>query len=297
MNKKLAFLEELWSVWASLGLYVNSSSVISASPETALIGLAVFGRYDQRLFDEALSLISSHPTLFRPCYIKYWRSFLSAGAEKCLCLILKIAGISDRGSQENSILPDTMCSPLFLDDNGEPIFQGEQFDPFFQECGFTRNKFIPSKISPQLDVIARANTWVRLRLTIGLNANADIMLILLHKSTLSAPILSALLGISTKSAWLILQDFMAAGWVTKKTIGRKDRYTVTEEFQRAFSYFKHKKMKWSPLDWILAGYTLEDIIPPGASVNYKKFSAQQRDKKMAHVLKLKDQMQVDGQSL
>ena len=50
------YIEELWSVWRSLGVY-SEGAVLSMAPEEAIIGLCILGRYDQRLFDEALSFI------------------------------------------------------------------------------------------------------------------------------------------------------------------------------------------------------------------------------------------------
>ncbi|MBW1814096.1 MAG: hypothetical protein JRJ39_10645, partial [Deltaproteobacteria bacterium] len=53
------YIEELWSVWRSLGVY-SEGIVLPMAPEEAIIGLCILGRYDQRLFDEALSFIIQH---------------------------------------------------------------------------------------------------------------------------------------------------------------------------------------------------------------------------------------------
>ena len=49
-------LDELWSVWCSLGVY-SEGKISPMAPEEAIVGLCIFGRYEQRLFDEALTFI------------------------------------------------------------------------------------------------------------------------------------------------------------------------------------------------------------------------------------------------
>jgi hypothetical protein len=57
------FLEELWNVWCSLGIYTDGRTYAMA-PEEAVVGLCIFGRYEQSLFDEALTFILQYSRIF-----------------------------------------------------------------------------------------------------------------------------------------------------------------------------------------------------------------------------------------
>ena len=140
------YIEELWSVWRSLGVY-SEGVVLPMAPEEAIIGLCVLGRYDQRLFDEALSFI-----------IQYSR-FISKN--RLLSLVKKIDEDSKMvfhivAAYLEKMSNDRRFTALFKHFNklneksffrslqNRVFFTGKKEDHLFLQFGFKRNIFTKS---------------------------------------------------------------------------------------------------------------------------------------------------------
>ena len=279
-------LERLHRGWAAMGLFIQSAEPLPSYPEALVVGLATVGRYDQRLFDEALSFLKCHPRILRSNYFKFWSTVLRDEDKACLRLILNFCGI-------NNILPApsdliTPC-PLFLK-SGRPPYVGHQVDPLFESQGFLRNPFEISGMVPDLSRAAQINPWIRMRLSSGILAQSDLLVLVVNTPQITAPIVSDLLGITTKSAWTNLQDLVTAQWLTKKTIGRRDFYSPTPSFLNAFSFLVVSSMETAPLLWIEAAIRASWLPPIEQSPDYQRLWLQQKEKELLPLHKIGDRL-------
>jgi hypothetical protein len=259
-------LTKLWSTWSGLGLY-SEIKPVSASPETCLIGLACIGQYDQRLFDEALSLLKSHSGIIRMPFINYWMNMMDNDSKHRLALILGFCGISKK--HHSKALNPTRN--LFINTQQTPYINGRLIDPSFKDYGFIRNEYIMSSNVPSMLTISKRNAFVKMRYTSGFQAQSDAWVYLLHYQTMSVPKLQSILGITSKSAWNILQSICQAGWITKKTIAKIDHYKITSETSRTFSYLKTSKLQCTPVDWIRLSHSLSAVGMNKVSDSYYDF--------------------------
>jgi hypothetical protein len=244
-------LEQLWSVWAGLGLYTENKP-ICASPEACIVGLSCIGHYDQRLFDEALSYIHAHSGIIRIPFINYWMKMIDPSSQSRLALILDFCHLSPK------IKTPVVTPPInfFKNIQQTPVFNGSRIDPEFEKYGYLRNPYISSTNVPSIHSVAEINPFVKMRLTSGFQAQSDAWIYLMYYKKLTVPKLQSLLGVTPKSVWNILQSMFQAGWVTKTTMGKTDLYKITPEATKTFSFIKTPRVQSSPVDWVLLGHKL-----------------------------------------
>lgn len=247
-------LDLLWSTWSGLGLYAQAKP-LTASPETCLVGMACIGHFDQRLFDEALSLVRAHPGIIRVPFVKYWAKMMDPNSQCRLNLILDFCKIPKLQTQSTVNPPEN----FFKNTNQTSSLNGRQLDPYFEKFGYKRNPFLHSNHVPELTKISDMNPFVKMRLTSGFQAQSDVWVYLLHFKELTIPKIQSLLGVTAKSAWNVLQNMHQAGWVTKKSIGKIDFYKISPNANKAFSFIKATKIQCTPGNWIKLAHRISII--------------------------------------
>jgi hypothetical protein len=281
-------LQSLYDGWASLGLPFHGTGCTPALPEALVIGLVTVGRYDQRLFDEALSFLHRNPRIFRSNYFKAWHKFLQPDDQQCLQDILEFCSIKGFGASSNSTKKPER---LFLHE--QTGFVGPKLDPWFESKGWVRNPFEPSTMTPDLKQAALANPWVKMRLSFGILAPSDTLVLAVNSKVLSAPKLGLILGISPKSAWSILQDHVLAGWLTVKTVGRKDFYRPTKDFLKSFSWLRQDESLCTPLDWIESSFRQRWKAPASSSKDYLLMWQKDKEMELEPLQGVRDRLQMD----
>ena len=263
------YIEELWSVWRSLGVY-SEGVVLPMAPEEAIIGLCVLGRYDQRLFDEALSFI-----------IQYSR-FISKN--RLLSLVKKI----DEDSKIvfhivaaflEKMSNDTRFTALFNHFNklneksffrslqNRAFFTGKKEDHLFLQFGFKRNIFTKSDKLRNLKFVSDNNQWVKAKLVFGNTVRADTVMELICNKKCTGPTIAFNTGYTQKSIWNVLTDFESAGLVTGKKHFNRIIYCLSNAGEKQFSQFRIKKKPPDISRWIKSGHYLSAFIklPQNAS--------------------------------
>ena len=263
------YINELWSVWRSLGVY-GDGVVLLMAPEEAIIGLCVLGRYDQRLFDEALSFI-----------IQYSR-FISKN--RLLSLVKKIDDDSKRVFQVVASFLEKMCNdtrftspsqkfnklheePFFTSLQNKVSFSGKKEDLHFLQFGFKRNSFTKSDKLRNLKFISDNNQWVKAKLVFGNTVRADTVMELMCNNNCTAPMIAFNTGHTQKSVWNVLTDFESAGLITGKKSFNRIIYNLSNTGEKQFSQFKIKKNHPDISRWIKSGYYIAAFskLPESAS--------------------------------
>jgi hypothetical protein len=246
--------------------------------------MACIGHFDQRLFDEALSIIKEHPGIVRVPFIKYWSKMMDPDSQFRLYLMLDFCKIS-------KLKKSKMISPpenFFKNVSQKITINGQKLDPYFKQFGFKRNLFSHSSHVPSLRDISDINPFVKMRLSSGFQAQSDIWVYLLYFKELTVPKIQSLLGVTAKSAWNILQNMHQAGWVTKKSIGKVDRYQISNNANKSFSYIKTSKLHTIPVDWIKLGHHLSVIGDKMITEKYLDFLNEKFSRKYSELEMLED---------
>jgi hypothetical protein len=266
-------LDNLWRAWRGLGMF-SEGPFFTMGLEEALCGLCVFGRYDQRLFDEAVSLILAHPGLVNKNKIA---GLLQKADPDTTTVHSVITHLLASSGNRSRVLPEqkTKTSPLsgaknepfFLSTDGNPDFTGKAIDPVFTHLGWQRNVFHRSDTVPQLSTMAAINPWIRAKLVYGNSVRADVVLHLLAGSA-TAPDIARKSGFTQKSVWNVLDDFLAAGLVTSTPAQNRLVYSLTKNGTAQFSLVQPGKKAvslWQ--EWKTAGHYLFHLkkLPDDAS--------------------------------
>ncbi len=241
-------LDDLWGVWRSLGIF-SEGNIFPLSPEEALIGLCIMGRYDQRLFDEALSAAMALNGLLSKSRLINLAAYLDPEARRVLNLL---EDMINRKSCSQDAKP--VPTPFFLSMDQDLVFSGRKTDPLFEARGWIRNVFKPSGNIRPLKFIAAHNPWIKAKLTFGNSARVDVVLSLLKQDQLTAPDISRSSGYAQKGIWNILTDLDYAGWVKGEGFKNKVNYSLTSSGEKLFAPFRPPKQKISVNHWIKLGH-------------------------------------------
>jgi len=262
-------LKELWEVWRSLGLYSEGSDR-ALSPEEAIIGLCIFGRYDQRLFDEALSFIILHSKLISKNRLQYILKKIDKDSKRVFCVIALILNklgadsrfvsmIDEKNNEENQ--------SFFINPNKKILFSGKTQDEIFLQFGFKRNIFTVSKKIRNLQFVSQVNPWIKAKLIYGNTVRADIVIELINRKDCTAPDIAYKTGYTQKSVWNVLKDFELAGFVNGKKSFNRIVYNLSHSGKKQFYQFKLNKTLPNISDWIKTGHYISAIkkLPKDAS--------------------------------
>ena len=174
-------LDNLWRAWRGLGMFSDGPYSIMGIEE-AVCGLCVFGRFDQRLFDEAVSLLLVHPGLINKNKIA---GLLQKTDPDSTTVFSIIAHLFSSMCNDNRLLSVKKIStpslsgakkdPFFSSIDGNAVYPGKTIDHVFAHLGWKRNVFQRSDTAPQLSKIASINPWVRGKLIYGNSVRADVV--------------------------------------------------------------------------------------------------------------------------
>lgn len=189
-KKKLydAIIDLLWRQWVALGVAGYGSEMrtpYTLDPEALLVFSSAFCRCEQRLYDLIISWLLRYGALVNTTRLKA----LSVKAEyKDLASLAYIAALCCRnGDKRWQRLADNLPDPLsetdlFVGIDGCAKGYVRRKDSFALQYGFIRNEFEKQeKILRQLPD-SHATLLLRLRGMFGVNARADVILLLLGRT-------------------------------------------------------------------------------------------------------------------
>ncbi len=254
-------LKKLWDVWRTLGLYSEGSN-IAISPEEAIIGLCIFGRYDQRLFDEALSIIILHSRFISKNRLQFILKKIDKDSKRVFHVIASILQKFGDDSRFVSIIEDKTHGnnqEFFINLNNRILFTGKKEDNLFLQFSFKRNIFAVSEKIRNLQFISQINPWIKAKLIYGNTVRADIVIELINRENCTAPDIAYKTGYTQKSVWNVLKDFELAGFVNGKKSFNRIVYSLSDSGKKQFSQFRLKKTPPNISGWLKMGHYISAI--------------------------------------
>lgn len=251
-------IAELWKVWRSLGLY-SDGEYVPMAPEEAIAGLIVLGRYDQRLFDEALSFILSNSLLLSKNRLVSIVQKMDDDSKKVFRAIAYILAEKRKDVRFKSFVESSKkmeSTNLFESIDGTTIFIGKERDALFQKVGFIRNKFYESSKNRNLKFVSDHNPWIKAKLIFGNSVKVDTIMDLIINKNCTAPMISQNTGYTQKSVWNVLNDFDNAGIINQKKVSNKIYYSFNSIGNKFFLDFKVKKKIPDVNEWVILGHYL-----------------------------------------
>ncbi len=278
-------LKKLWDVWLTLGLF-GEGSTLAMSPEEAIIGLCILGRYDQRLFDEALSFIILHSRFISKNRLQYILKKIDKDSIRVFYVIASILKKQGDDSRFVSIFEDVNKEndqTFFIKFNNRRLFTGKNEDKQFLQFGFKRNTFVVSDKIRNLRYISQTNPWIKAKLLFGNTVRADIVIELINSGNCIAPVIASKTGYTQKSAWNVLKDFELANIVIGERSFNRIVYNLTDSGKKQFSSFRIKNKVPDVSEWIKMGHFISALkkLPEDASELLK----QSEEKRVERLLK------------
>lgn len=277
-------LKKLWDVWRTLGLYSEGPN-IAISPEEAIIGLCIFGRYDQRLFDEALSFIILHSRFISKNRLQFILKKIDKDSKRVFHVIASILQKLGDDSRFVSIIEDINHEnnqEFFINLNNRILFTGKKEDKLFLQFRFRRNTFAVSEKIRNLQFISQTNPWIKAKLIYGNTVRADIVIELINRKNCTAPDIAYKTGYTQKSVWNVLKDFELASFINGEKSFNRIVYNLSDSGKKQFSQFRLKKTPPNISDWLKMGHYISAIkkLPEDAS----ELLIQSEEKKVERLL-------------
>jgi hypothetical protein len=259
----------IWRQWAQLGVpghVAGPARGISGiiDPEALLLVTSELGRFDARLFDEAINWTRQYGKLVNIQRLKSLQQAHALGNQRVLSAIaatvLKNSRLAKWQAIESLAEPQSGSAPLFLNQDGSaaPVFG--RADPYFGKFGYFRgmqkareNALAPKVERPELLLI-------KLRSLFGVNARAEIMAVLLSLQHAHPSALARRIGYLPRSVQDILNEMALSGHVvTTRPRGTREKYfsLLPGDWQFLITWPESKFPRW--VDWALLFSLLQEV--------------------------------------
>lgn len=215
----------LYSHWAALGANVVAEPCRRAvvDPEAALVATCAFGRYDARIFDEAMDWTISNHRLLKPWRLK--RICADFGADTTRCLAAVLAFVSQGQTrqlfpgviqQARGKLRSVQEDALFF--NERKIFQAgkRETDPIFLAWKLLRSQPRIREHSGSPDMENPANLMTRLRSYFGTGTKGDVVTYLITGGAGSSNAIASKIKYNQKSVYDALEELVESGMAFKR---------------------------------------------------------------------------------
>ncbi len=228
-------LNILWKQWSTVGLYSNleQENKFLIDPESLLCVSCLFGRFNQRLFDEVISWLSENGHLLNidrlknvlRLFVNSETNVLGAVAEHLVQKEqkrkwIRVVHFCEKNKKEEEI------QNLFMTKNSVPVPVVGKFDPVFLRWGFRRNQVNLRTRIQKIDFEKPCNLLLKLRSFFGVSARADIYAFLLFSEGDNSLQVSQKVHFNQRNVYQVLNDLYKSGLVEKKNIGKRSLYTI-----------------------------------------------------------------------
>jgi DNA-binding transcriptional ArsR family regulator len=285
-------VNRLWSAWGALGIYADVKKE-DMGLEDSFIALCIVGRFDSRLFDEALSIAITFSRYFSMNKLKYWSNYLDDASKQIfdclLAVVIKISGEKRLSKLVSLEKGHDLTTPLFLNVNNDAIPYGRICDDLFIQYGFARNRFQLSKNIASLATLAADSPSLKAKLVFGVGVASDIITKLATMESYTASELARQTGYSKQAISKYLQNMEIAGMVSSESVREKKYYSILKSKSKFFSEFKisQRNFQWL-IDFIKFGYYYHAFfkLPEGASPDLCELSFEEVKSEVAIKLPL-----------
>jgi hypothetical protein len=225
-------LDLLWRQWTALGVSGHAEGAVPwvIDPEALLLSTCAFGRYEPRLFDEALDYLRANGwvmngqrlgTLLRD---EVWSGASVAGA---------VAGFLSTGSQAlkwrrlSQHLPrNAPAKEFFYLKNGRPLPVAGEPESHFAEWGWQRGPLRLRGHSLPFRPLELGNLLVQLRALCGVNVRAELVAYLLTHETGHPAEIARAAYYHKRTVQDVLAEMNQSGVVEIRQTGREKHYWV-----------------------------------------------------------------------
>lgn len=187
LEKTIAFI---WRQWSALGVsgHADNFDEWIIDPEALICITCLFGRYEPRLFDEAMDWLRENGGIINLSRLKRISDMEGLECSSILASVAmhlqKMAGKQKWKSLVSNPTDSKNPQPFFLRLEGRshlPLFG--KMDEFFQSHGWSRGAFQFSKKSQPAMGDGKTNMLIRLRTLMGVNARCEILAFLLDRGS------------------------------------------------------------------------------------------------------------------
>ena len=214
-------LTHLWRQWSALGVPGyggESGDVVVVDPEATLALTCTFGRYDPRLFDEALNWLMRHERFINVQRLHtLFRKELFAGKTTLAAIAATLQGKNRRSRwrlfRKFSTANPEVAQPFFLLKNGTPAPVGGTLDPTFERLGWQRDPLQDRRHSV-FRAHGAGSLLLRMRALLGVNARCEILLYLMSNATGYPSEIAAETHYAQKTVHDALNDMVISGYLS-----------------------------------------------------------------------------------
>ena len=252
-DRLLAFL---WRQWAQLGLasaQVETRDGWVVDPEALLHLTATLGRWDPRLFDEAIDWLAKNARFFNMPRLKSLAKRHGFSGYAVCQAMARVAGDTDSRLHWRLPVPAPTgeTEPLFFSSNGTPLAAYGKSDDTFTRSGYARGPVELRGMSRRFNPVMPEAALLRMRSLLGVSARAEILLYLLTHKMAHPSGIARETGFSQKNVQDALVDMSASGIVHVATLeGRMKSYFVQAKDRAPFLYTPDcppRWVTWAPL--------------------------------------------------
>lgn len=222
----------IYSQWATLGANVAVApcerSVVD--PEALVVATCAFGRYDARIFDEAMDWTLGNHGLLKPWRLKKIARSFGGNVQRTLGAVLSyLEERENKGlfpgvqSEARAALDKTEVEPLFWKEASLYRTGSRKREPVFAEWKLLRAEPRIRMHSKAPDMRNPGNLMTRLRKYYGTGAKADVITYLLTGKGGSSKEIAHKVEYNQKSVYEVLEDLVAARMAQKRG-GRGNAY-------------------------------------------------------------------------
>ena len=247
-NYKTELLSLLWRQWSSLGVagYGNEQGNGIIDPEALLIFTCAIGRYDPRLFDEALDWLRANGDLINIQRLKMiLRQEKFAGAQVLAAIAAEI-GQGYKARKWKSLFENInkkTIEPLFYSPDNAPLKDFGKTNEVFADYGFSRGQIKPRNQITPLKYSKNA-LILKLRGLFGLNAKAEIITHLLTHETAHPSLIARETYFSQKTIQDAMVEMATAGFISSKQTGREKQYWLNKKDWEALLKIETENLQW-----------------------------------------------------
>ncbi|MCG2726875.1 MAG: hypothetical protein L6420_11605 [Elusimicrobia bacterium] len=247
-NYKTELLSLLWRQWSSLGVagYGNEQGNRIIDSEALLIFTCGIGRYDPRLFDEALDWLRANGDLINIQRLKMILREEKFAGVQVLAAIAATIGQGYKARKWKSLFENINkepIEPLFYSPDNAPIKHFGKTNEIFANCGFSRGQIKPRNQITPLKYSKNA-LILKLRGLFGINARAEIITYLLTHETAHPSLIARETYFNQKTVQDAMVEMAKSGFISSKQIGREKRYWLNTKDWEALLKIEIANTKW-----------------------------------------------------
>ena len=224
--------------WSALGVYmsVRPCEVSVVDPEALVVATMYFGRFDQRLFDEALDWLSMNSDLINIARLNRITKEYAIDTQRAMMATASyLLSRKDQGKRKydrfNKIIrPSIRCEEkqvFWWHKRG--YHAGGEPEPSFNDWGFIRHEPELRGMSRRPDTMNRANTVIKLRMLFGISARADVVTYMLWGKPGNSTQIAKTVRFAQRGVYSILNELAESGFAVKAKSGQQDMYQIDQD--------------------------------------------------------------------